>query len=496
MAQIVHDLAPAARLSFATGNNSQLQFANNIRALATAGANVIVDDLLWFEEPMFQDGPVSVAVNDVTAGGVAYFASAANFNIISAGKNVGSYEAPAFRSSGSCPSPASFLQQCMDFDPGAAVDRTYGIRVPPGRFVTIDLQWAQPWNGVTTDLDAYLINSTGIVVQGINSNVTNTQRPFEFFGHTNTSGTTENLNLVINRYTGTGGGDTASPRLKFIVITNGGGGAVPTEYTASSGGDIIGPTTYGHFAAANTMSVAAVPYNNSSAVEPYSSRGPAKLYFGPVNGTTPAPPLTTPQALSKPDFAATDGGQNTFFGSFDGTFWRFFGTSAAAPHAAAVAALIRDGDPAASVAQVKAALRNTARAVGSFGVKAVGKGLIDATAAVASRLPGVTINDVSTLEGNSGTHNLNFTVHLSKPSDNETSLEYSTVNGTATGSDFVVAAAEPITFPAGTVNRTVSIAIKGDTTVEPTERFTVKLSAPNRLKLTDATGTGTIPNDD
>jgi len=81
------------------------------------------------------------------------------------------------------------------------------------------------------------------------------------------------------------------------------------------------------------------------------------------------------------DIAATDGGQNSFFGSAGPPF-RFFGTSAAAPHAAAVAALQLDLSPTLTPDQVRAAQAASARAVGSFGPDAVGAGLVDAVAAV------------------------------------------------------------------------------------------------------------------
>ena len=83
---------------------------------------------------------------------------------------------------------------------------------------------------------------------------------------------------------------------------------------------------------------------------------------------------------------ATDCGVTTFFARFrEPGVWRFCGTSAAAPHAAAVAALVRQADPGASAAQVRSDLTATALPVGSFGPEAVGAGLVDAYGAV-SRL--------------------------------------------------------------------------------------------------------------
>lgn len=89
MAEIVYKMAPRAKIGFATGEGGELNFANNIRALAgtfgvphsLAGfkADVITDDLSYGGEPAFADtGIVMGAVDDVAAAGVAYFSSAAN----------------------------------------------------------------------------------------------------------------------------------------------------------------------------------------------------------------------------------------------------------------------------------------------------------------------------------------------------------------------------------------------------------------------------------
>jgi hypothetical protein len=383
MAQIVHDIAPGAKLSFASAFISEIAFANNIRNLATAGAKVIVDDVTYFDEPMFQDGPVAVAVNDVTAQGVTYFSSAGNNNVLSGAADIGSWEAPAFRNSGSCPTGSpGYATQCMDFDPGAGVDNTLSYSVAAGKTLTLDLQWAQPHFGVTTDIDGYLLNASNAVVDSSEDTNLTTQKPFEFLNWTNTAGATATVRLAINRYTGAGGGDSATPRVKVVMLENGASGVVPTEYTASSGGDVVGPTIFGHNGAGNAVSTAAVPYNNSAVPETYSSRGPVTQYFGPVSGTSPAPALGAPAVLAKPDLAATDCGANTFFGFLDGATWRFCGTSAAAPHAAGVAALQRELSPTATNAQVKQALIASGRPVGAFGATAVGSGLIDANAAV------------------------------------------------------------------------------------------------------------------
>lgn len=79
MMEIVHDLAPASRLIFATGNGGPAQIATNIRSLANNGCRVIIDDILYSNESPFQDDVISKAVNDVSAGGVLYFSKCCQF---------------------------------------------------------------------------------------------------------------------------------------------------------------------------------------------------------------------------------------------------------------------------------------------------------------------------------------------------------------------------------------------------------------------------------
>jgi hypothetical protein len=412
MAQIVHDLAPGAAIDFATAFTGEFQFADNIRALAAAGARVIADDVAYPEEPFFQDGPVAVAINDVVGAGASYFSAAGNDNLVDVeGNDIASWEAPAFRDSGACPAAILTLSglveeqeedegvpvpaglnpsHCMDFDPGPLpleADDSFGITVEKSATLLLDLQWAEPWGGVETDLDAFLLDAVGnpleeegFVVGSIERNVANSQRPFEFLKWTN-EGPEQTVQLVVNRFAPDDPSTTNTPRLKFVLLQNG-GGVSAVERPKSSGGDTVGPSVYGHAGAAAAMSVGAIRFNAVSAPEQFSSRGPVTHYFGPAVSAAPAAPLPTPPPIPKPDFIATDGTANTFFGPVQGGVHRFYGTSAAAPHAAAVAALVRQANPTAGAAQVRAALTATAKPVGSFGPDAVGSGLIDAYGAV------------------------------------------------------------------------------------------------------------------
>jgi subtilisin family serine protease len=396
MLQIVHDLAPHAKLAFATAFESEESFAQNIERLAQpvsaggAGADVIVDDVAWFEEPFFQDGPLAAAIDKVTSEGVTYLAATGNDNLFDgSGDEIASWEAPEYRDSGACPAVVSAMggfngSHCMDFKPGPETDRTFAITIEPEETLSLDLQWAEPWNGVFTDLDAVLLSASGKeVLNGSveqNSGPKGTQRPVEIVQWANESKASETVQLAINRFSG------ISPRLKFILMQNG-GGVSATEYPVSTGSDVVGPAIFGHAGAASAISVAAVPFSNSAKVERYSSRGPVTHYFGPVKGITPALPLGLPEEVAKPDLAATDCGATTFFAYLTGGTWRFCGTSAAAPHAAAVAALVRQAKPTFPEQQVRDALTESATPVGAFGPDAAGAGLLNAFATLGS-LPG------------------------------------------------------------------------------------------------------------
>ena len=91
MCQIAYKMAPRARVGFATADNGEVSFANNIRALAGLPgytypaatqqgfkADAICDDVGYFDEPFFQTGIIGEGINDVYAAGVSYFSSAGN----------------------------------------------------------------------------------------------------------------------------------------------------------------------------------------------------------------------------------------------------------------------------------------------------------------------------------------------------------------------------------------------------------------------------------
>jgi hypothetical protein len=80
------------------------------------------------------------------------------------------------------------------------------------------------------------------------------------------------------------------------------------------------------------------------------------------------------------DVGATDGAANSFFGGAGSGVHRFFGTSAAAPHAAAVAALEIQARPCRTPAEVIKAQRDGAVSIGL--PEATGAGRLDAVGAI------------------------------------------------------------------------------------------------------------------
>ncbi|MBA3741919.1 S8 family serine peptidase [Sporichthya sp.] len=384
MAQVVHDLAPGAALSFATAFSGESEFADNIADLAAAGADVIVDDVSYFEEPFYQPGIIDNAIADVTATGVQYFSSAGNSNVVLGGNDVGSYEAMAYRPI-PCPVMAipsvDILDDCHDFDPGPGADSDFKVRLKPGRKFVLDLQWAQPHFGVTNDIDLYLLDGAGNVIEkSIDPNLSS-KKPVEVLSYENDTASSQDLRVVIGRFSGS---DT--PRMKFVFFGDPDMFAT-MDYTTGSGGDVMGPTIMGHNGGADTVSVGARSVL-ASTVQNFSSHGPVTHLFAPVSGTTAAAALGAARVLAKPDLTASDCGLNTFFGSPSPGPYRFCGTSAAAPHAAAVAVVLSevltDAHPAATPVQVQdlviTAMRTTAVDQG-LDPLVEGAGLIDAAAA-------------------------------------------------------------------------------------------------------------------
>lgn len=112
-------------------------------------------------------------------------------------------------------------------------------------------------------------------------------------------------------------------------------------------------------------------------------------------------------------------------------------------------------------------------------------------------LPVLAVGDAQVAEGDAGMTHLAFTVSLSEASDAPVSVHYATADGTATAaSGDYSAASGTLTFAPGETTKTVHVMVNGDVAVEANETLSLKLSSPSGATVGDATGTGTILNDD
>src|SRR4030095_6441056 len=110
--------------------------------------------------------------------------------------------------------------------------------------------------------------------------------------------------------------------------------------------------------------------------------------------------------------------------------------------------------------------------------------------------PGISINDVSVSEGNTGTSTATFTVSLSNASYQTITVNYATADSTATAGSDYTAASGTVTFTPGQVSQAISVTINGDSTFDPNETFNVNLSGATNATIADNQGVGSINNED
>lgn len=354
MMEIVQDMAPGAQVYFATAIGGQTNFANNIRALAAAGCSVIVDDVTYFEEAVFQDDVVARAVNDVTAQGVLYFSAAGNSGSFAHGTsgtwegdfaNGGAYTAPV-------PGGDAKTYQVHRFQTAPSA-QVYDVALASSPYRHVTLQWSDPLGTSANDYDLFVLDGTGANVVNFSVNVQNgSQDPIEELVASGAPMPGAGNRLVVVKTA------AAAPRA-LSVHTFGG------QLSVATGG-----ATTGHNAGANTVSMAATfwnsartgtrPFNGTNnPAEVFSSDGPRKVFYRPDGSPiTPGNFLFNTNGgttLLKPDLTATDGNVCVTPG-----FSPFFGTSAAAPHAAGIAALLKSARPGLTNAQILNILRGTA----------------------------------------------------------------------------------------------------------------------------------------
>ena len=320
MLEIVHDLAPGAELYFATGDGGQAQVAANIEALCEAGADIIVDDVGYFLEAAFQDDLFAQGVNAATADGCFYFSAGGNDGNLNDGTS-GVWEGDYAAGS---PLMVEGETAGVRHDFGGGLEGNplsgagfFGFAGP------IVLQWPDPLGASSNDYDLFLLNGDGDVVASSTDTQDGTQDPIESISFGRSSNT-----LVVVK---------ASGADRYLRLQ-----AIDGRLEIATAG-----TLYGHSAAENAVSVSAVDvrtaagsgkvFNGTESVTRGNSDGPRRIFFEPDGTAITAGDFseTGGKLLRKPDLTAASCVSTATPG-----FSTFCGASAAAPHAAAVAALM------------------------------------------------------------------------------------------------------------------------------------------------------------
>jgi len=350
--QVIHDIAPDAKLAFHSGGNGVASFANGIVELATdALADVIVDDSSPAYDLFFQDDVVVQAIDRVNSMGVTYITAAGNNGRLS-------YES-RFN---------EFLSESLDirahdFDEGSGVDVLQKITVEEGTSIELVLQWDEPAfsvsgpPGTLKDLDIFITDSIGATIlagSAINNVGKDPVELLSFENPTDSQQTEFNI-LIINA------GIDPPGLIKYAIQGRFSGNI--DEYATNSG------SIAGHSNALKAISVGAADYRNTSG---FGIDPPVLQFFSTAGGTPilftdSGELLPTPEIRKKPDIVGPDDVNTTFFEGEDSDndgYPNFLGTSAAAPHIAGAVALMLESNPRLQPQDIKTILHNTATDMG------------------------------------------------------------------------------------------------------------------------------------
>jgi subtilisin family serine protease len=323
MMELMYDLAPGADYAFAAAMISEARFAQNVERLAdpaTGNCRVIVDDILYYAEPYYQNSLVGRAINKVVSEhDVVYFSAAGN-----SARNAWERIEPETASD------PDFPGVFIDFDPGPGIDTRQGFELPAVNHLYISLQWDDPFytlDGVDTDIDIIILKD-GVHSSTIATNNLANQTPMELFFVTsgNAPATVELMFRVTS--------GPAPGRMKYV------------NYIPTTSGEHLthSPTVASHAGAEGSISVGAIDFFDQTSPRDFTSVGPSTQLFDDAGNRIPGGIVRETPTLS-----AIQNTDTSFFKPGNDPdsngYPNFQGTSAAAPHAAAVAALILQHDP-------------------------------------------------------------------------------------------------------------------------------------------------------
>jgi hypothetical protein len=344
MLEIVHDMVPDADLYFHDCGANVVAFNSAIDALVNAGCDVVCDDIGWSGEPFFEDGIIASHLTSVLASNdIVYVSSAGN-----AGNK--HYQGDYY------PLPSSTQH---DFSRGGTTGYYLYLQMQAGGSVGTVLQWNDQFESSGNDYDLCLYNmDTGIAVARSEATQDGDDDPLEGFGYTVPSGTpTADYAIVVNKQSGVG-------KTLEVFIYRGAGCSIYTNNIDPA------DSIFGHAAVPDAIAAGAIDASDpgNDDIELFSSQGPVTITY------------PSPVSRPKPDLCGVDGVTVTGAGGFPTPF---FGTSAAAPHIAAIAAQMRGAcHPPKTGDEIRTLLCDTAIDLGSAGYDNVyGYGRADALAA-------------------------------------------------------------------------------------------------------------------
>lgn len=380
MLEIVHSIAPGAELMFATSGTEADQMAFNIKTLAKHKCKIIVDDIPFHDQSPFQDDEIAQAINKVTGQGVLYITSAGNEGNTHSGSS-GAWEG-YFRAGRTLSDGAT----AHVFAPGVQDSEFNAILGECGRHeeekpieIDVYLYWNDPIPQIgccydaasLSDYQLLAFDSKGALMKTVPADRESkgtpeeTEKPVQDV-RPHTRDDKPFRHIRVNAPNKTDSNRT------WLMIAKASGKAdrfLHLDFTVKPGGcwlqyQTAGAITGNHGAAAALSVASKAALKNDSRLSsegafvggPYehvdylSSEGPRRLFFTP-GGT----PYTSPQILEKPDVTAADGVTTDIPG-----FKPFFGTSAAAPQVAGIAALMWSKNPHLTAEQIKDKLRSSA----------------------------------------------------------------------------------------------------------------------------------------
>ncbi len=357
MLQIVHDVAPGASLAFYTAFNSEQDFANGILALAAAGCKVICDDVGYFDEPFFQNGIVAQAIETVEQEGVVYVTAAGN-------EASNAYQA-AWTPIANTSYDHVALHDTESF--GGSPVQTITVGANSTYSVPLLLEWNQPYGAATSNLEILVFQNGKLVGTATNSDVGEPNNPWT--GIELTGGAT--YQIAIENLSGPDPG-----LIKEIAAGDG----IPVTISGANTGTVFGHAMSPDAITVGAVSAAATPAfgANPPISEYFSSSGAGtELLFDDNGNALASPDLLNPVAVSSVDDVNT---------TVSGGLGDFYGTSAATPGVAAVAALMLQANSALNPTDVENLLEDSAISMSGSTTSnysaVAGYGLIQANLAV------------------------------------------------------------------------------------------------------------------